>query len=373
VSIIRHDDGSLTVPVAPGRHDEDAAGEPITEAGSKVIRPGEGGYVEALAEWESEQHPDRGEAVSTASGREQAMAVVHAVAEDPDHVAEAVDALDDPAAGAEALRHVLVGGTPSVQAFAGRSPKPRAAIRCPPTPPPASSARCSPRSTTELTGLAKAHSRTARSCMVSGMSDDDDHLTRARSLRSVADAAALYRDWAADYDADVFERSGVIGSDRIADLLAGALPEPSVRVVDLGCGTGAVGVRLAEHGIRRIVGYDLSPEMLQIAAEKRVYEGLVVADLNDPTIPECELGRRSAPGVRRHVHPRPRRRRCGAAPAPLLAPGSAIAWVVASPLWTDVPRRARTRLGHHPVGRPRADPSRRRRPRAHGAGPSPLS
>ena len=57
--------------------------------------------------------------MSTASGREQAMAVVHAVAEDPDHVAEAVDALDDPVAGAEALRHVLVGGTPSVQAFAG--------------------------------------------------------------------------------------------------------------------------------------------------------------------------------------------------------------------------------------------------------------
>ena len=106
------------MPVAPGRHDEDADGEAIVEAGSKVIRPGEGGYVEALAEWESEQHPDNGEAVSTASGREQAMAVVHAVAEDPDHVAEAVDALDDPAAGAEALRHVLVGGTPSVQAFA---------------------------------------------------------------------------------------------------------------------------------------------------------------------------------------------------------------------------------------------------------------
>ena len=106
------------MPVAPGRHEEDEAGEAVTATGSMVIRPGEGGYVEALAEWEHEQHPDRGEAVSTASGREQAMAVVHAVAEDPDHVAEAVDSLDDPAAAAEALRHVLVGGTPSVQAFA---------------------------------------------------------------------------------------------------------------------------------------------------------------------------------------------------------------------------------------------------------------
>jgi hypothetical protein len=46
------------------------------------------------------------------------MEVVHAVAEDPKHVSEAVDALDDPDASAEALRHVLVGGTPSVSAFA---------------------------------------------------------------------------------------------------------------------------------------------------------------------------------------------------------------------------------------------------------------
>lgn len=123
MDIIRHDDGSLTVPVRAGRHDTDqdeAAGDEAVavELGTRVIRPGEGGYVEALADWEQQQHPDRGEAVSTASGREQAMAVVHAVADDPAHVADAVDALDDPEAGAEALRHVLVGGTPSVAAFA---------------------------------------------------------------------------------------------------------------------------------------------------------------------------------------------------------------------------------------------------------------
>jgi hypothetical protein len=120
MDIIRHDDGSLTIPVTPTRHhdDDEAAETTSVEPGTMVVRPGEGGYVEALAEWEQQQHPDRGEAVSTASGREQAMAVVHAVAEDPDHVAEAVDALDDPEAGAEALRHVLVGGTPSVDAFA---------------------------------------------------------------------------------------------------------------------------------------------------------------------------------------------------------------------------------------------------------------
>jgi hypothetical protein len=47
------------------------------------------------------------------------MALVHAVADSPDQgVAPAVAALTDPNASGEALRHVLVGGGPSVEAFA---------------------------------------------------------------------------------------------------------------------------------------------------------------------------------------------------------------------------------------------------------------
>ena len=130
MEIIRHDDGSLTVPVEAARHTahddadnptnpDDPPGEPTArETTTMVLRPGEGGYIEALAVWDLQQNPDRGAAVSTVSGRAQAMAVVHAVADDPQHVAEAVDALEDPESSAEALRHVLVGGTPSVHAFA---------------------------------------------------------------------------------------------------------------------------------------------------------------------------------------------------------------------------------------------------------------
>jgi hypothetical protein len=121
MEIIRHDDGSLTVPVAPTRHsgddDPEGAAEPVET--TMVLHPGEGGYSEALTQWDSQQNPDGHEVVSTASGREEAMAVVHAVAEDPDHVAEAVESLENPEASADALRHVLVGGTPSIQAFAG--------------------------------------------------------------------------------------------------------------------------------------------------------------------------------------------------------------------------------------------------------------
>lgn len=122
MEIIRHDDGSLTVPVTPARHhgddDTEVAEDAVAAPTTMVLHPGEGGYAEALTEWDAQQNPDH-EVVSTASGREQAMHVVHAVAEDPEHVAEAVESLEDADASADALRHVLVGGTPSIQAFAG--------------------------------------------------------------------------------------------------------------------------------------------------------------------------------------------------------------------------------------------------------------
>jgi hypothetical protein len=127
MDIVRNDDGTLTVPVTPDRHAEtelDAAGREVPSGPTTItLHPGEGGYDEALAEWDLQQDPDRGAAVSTASGRDEAMAVVHNVAEHSDDevadaVADAVDELDDPEASAEALRHVLVGGVPSVDAFA---------------------------------------------------------------------------------------------------------------------------------------------------------------------------------------------------------------------------------------------------------------
>lgn len=128
MDIVRNDDGTLVVPVEPERShatDDDAdasSSEPdrqATQPTTRVLHPGEGGYDEALAEWDLQQNPDRPPAVSTANGRQEAMGLLHAVANSPDHaVAPAVAALADPNATGEALRHVLVGGVPSVEAFA---------------------------------------------------------------------------------------------------------------------------------------------------------------------------------------------------------------------------------------------------------------
>lgn len=120
--IIRNDDGTLTVPVPPDRHAEDdvSPDDPSVAANPTTItlHPGEGGFDAALAEWDLQQHGAT-PAVSTASGREEAMSVVHHIAEDPDaEIRDVIDDTNDPEASAEALRHVLVGGVHAVEDFA---------------------------------------------------------------------------------------------------------------------------------------------------------------------------------------------------------------------------------------------------------------
>jgi len=122
MDIVRNADGTLVVPAqqeGEETNDSDDEARQSNMATTRVLHPGEGGYDEALAEWDLQQNPDRAPVVSTATGREEAMTLVHAVAASPDHaVAQAVEALDDPKASGEALRHVLVGGVRSVEDFA---------------------------------------------------------------------------------------------------------------------------------------------------------------------------------------------------------------------------------------------------------------
>src|SRR5688572_5639012 len=74
MEIVRNADGTLVVPVQPERrHETDddgdgssvADGEPTqTDAAptTRLLHPGEGGYDEALAEWDLQPNPDRGPA-----------------------------------------------------------------------------------------------------------------------------------------------------------------------------------------------------------------------------------------------------------------------------------------------------------------------
>lgn len=74
-----------------------------------------------------------------------------------------------------------------------------------------------------------------------------------------------YGEFAEVYDLLTFN----VPYDEIADYYAKILTEHGApgRLLDMGCGTGSLTVRLAERGFD-VIGQDASPEMLSIAAEK---------------------------------------------------------------------------------------------------------
>jgi len=105
----------------------------------------------------------------------------------------------------------------------------------------------------------------------------------AYSLETPADSIRLYEKWADTYDADFVAKEAYVAHLRIAALFAQQPVDGPV--LDVGCGTGAVGVSLREHGVENIIGIDISPQMLAVAAKKMagdgeaVYRDLIAADL----------------------------------------------------------------------------------------------
>lgn len=70
--------------------------------------------------------------------------------------------------------------------------------------------------------------------------------------------------------------------DKVYARLSGNIKEGQ-RVLDIGCGTGALAVRAARRGAR-VKGIDVNPQMLEIAQRRVDREGL------GPNVELCELG-----------------------------------------------------------------------------------
>ena len=90
---------------------------------------------------------------------------------------------------------------------------------------------------------------------------------------SPAETRALYDRFSVTYDQDVAEQ-GYATPARIASALSDQTVDHARPVLDFGCGTGLSGQALAEAGFQTIDGLDLSPEMLDRAAERAVYRSL---------------------------------------------------------------------------------------------------
>ena len=104
-------------------------------------------------------------------------------------------------------------------------------------------------------------------------------LAGAYALQTPDQHISYYRDFAAHYDSTFAGGLGYVYPLGIAAVLAG-LERPPGPVLDIGCGTGLVATAI--HGRQPgtvIDGVDISPEMIDRAAEKRAYRQLMVADL----------------------------------------------------------------------------------------------
>ena len=107
--------------------------------------------------------------------------------------------------------------------------------------------------------------------VVMGESTDptpDIGLEEAYAVKTPTGNKELYEDWAPTYESGFIEYMGYVYHRTVADLFAAHRGGAIGQVLDVGCGTGIVGVELRRLGIEPVDGLDISPAMLAEAATK---------------------------------------------------------------------------------------------------------
>ncbi|NET61235.1 MAG: methyltransferase domain-containing protein [Symploca sp. SIO2E6] len=107
------------------------------------------------------------------------------------------------------------------------------------------------------------------------------------SSQNVDELRQNYDQWADKYEADI---GGVWEPVPLAAalMLSEYMDNKQGVILDVGAGTGLVGVALAKLGFERIIGIDISPGMLTQAAAKGVYNSLVCCSIGDETFRDLE-------------------------------------------------------------------------------------
>ena len=106
----------------------------------------------------------------------------------------------------------------------------------------------------------------------------------AYSLKTPEDSIKLYKEWAQTYDEDFALYSNYLSPMQISSFFNKHAKNTDTPILDVGAGTGLVGECLYKSGNKKIIGIDISPEMLEQAKLKKCYSSLVEADVSK-TIP----------------------------------------------------------------------------------------
>jgi predicted TPR repeat methyltransferase len=116
-------------------------------------------------------------------------------------------------------------------------------------------------------------------CSVAVNVDALTRIAQVYAARDTDELTALYDAWAADYDRQIGEEMGYSGPAEATAALSRVVPETAA-VLDVGAGTGLVGVVLHARGYRNLTAADVSASMLRVAERKCVYRALHVVDLD---------------------------------------------------------------------------------------------
>ena len=134
-------------------------------------------------------------------------------------------------------------------------------------------------------------------------------LEKAYSVRTPEDSRKLYAEWATTYNETFIKANDYVYPRTIAQKFDELISKTEIKtVVDIGCGTGAVGSYLANlRPNLNIDGFDISPEMLTEAAKVRridnspVYNDLIEVDLTGE-LPQRSYDAMISAGTFTHGH-----------------------------------------------------------------------
>ena len=129
-----------------------------------------------------------------------------------------------------------------------------------------------------------------------------EFLDKAYHSHNDEDLQFVYKEWAAAYDHDNDNLLGTVSQPLSVQIFQEYIKDKTLRIIDVGCGTGLVGVELEKGGFSNFDGIDISQEMIDIA-KQRGYSNLFIGSLND-SLP-CENNEYDAAlcvGVFTHGH-----------------------------------------------------------------------
>ena len=106
---------------------------------------------------------------------------------------------------------------------------------------------------------------------------DNLDLSASRNEEELLD---VYKKWASIYDKDNDDLLGTVSQPNSVQIFHKYIVDKNQKIIDVGCGTGLVGLELQKLGYTNFDGIDISKDMIDIAID-RGYQTLFLGNLND--------------------------------------------------------------------------------------------